>query len=127
METLAVLSSIGAVLCFVLGLWFAGQAAVDRRRLKDLQEEHGVLVKYGQQKLRQLNDKEARLREYLALHQRDQDEIKALRRHSELLIENLGDIATEQNRISGQTSDLQLAMEDRLKKIPSNPPPSGCS
>ena len=112
------LFTLGAVTAtsFVLGLWFAGQAAVDRRRLKNLWVEHVGLVEYGQK----------RLQDRRAIHQRDQAEIKALR---ELIKELIGESVTVGSQLEEQTDQVRKSLhvaEDRLKKIPSDPPTPDC-
>ncbi len=116
MQTL--LFTLGAVVVgtsFVLGLWFAGQAAVDRRRLKNLWAEYEGL-----------HDKEDRLREYLDLHKKDQAEIKELREFIEHLMTHSGALS---DVLDDEAGKIRARMRDhvgQLEKIPTDPPPPDC-
>lgn len=118
---------IVAAIGFVLAIWGWCKVSWLKERLAFEKCFSASLAKDRLKAIRECKDGHDLARQYLEIHKRDQDEIKQLRDMIKHLIDDLGTIATAHNRIVAKTSDYQIAVEDRLKKIPTNPPPSGCS
>ena len=118
---------IVAGICFVLAVayrcqisWLKGSLALEKRFNTSLAKDRFKAMEESE-------DGQTRIREYLDLHRRDQEEIEALRELSGHQIADLGPMARQFTAAAQHILARQKECEERLAKIPTTPPPTGCS